>query len=248
LHHKFYTYENKIFPNSYTKNEKYFDYRRVRYEYSELWPSYYTSSHGTQLTIENALLYLDFTRTLLSYKDIRKNVLHVINYEENNEEFLHIIKKNGDGHDILERIPSLPFGLCYTHIKHVPHVAYKVILQNVDSFMTWHECLGHLRVGMMGKILGNNIGHNLNIAKFPKSSDFMCTVCATGKLILRPSPLKIQLEPLKFLERIQGDICGPIQPLSGQFRYFMVLIDAFTRWSYVCLLSTHNHAFAKFMT
>jgi hypothetical protein len=29
--------------------------------------------------------------------------------------------------------------------------------------------------------------------------------------------------------------------------YFMVLIDASTRLSYVCLLSTRNHAFAKFM-
>jgi hypothetical protein len=62
---------------------------------------------GTQVTIKNALLYLDSTRTLLSYRDIRKNGLHVVTHEENNE-FLHIIKKNGDDHDILERIPSLP--------------------------------------------------------------------------------------------------------------------------------------------
>jgi IS30 family transposase len=27
----------------------------------------------------------------------------------------------------------------------------------------------------------------------------------------------------------------------------MVLIDTSTRWSHVCLLSTHNHDFAKFM-
>jgi hypothetical protein len=39
----------------------------------------------------------------------------------------------------------------------------------------------------------------------------------------------------------------PIQPLSGPFRHFMVLIDASTRWSHVCLLSTRNHAFAKIM-
>jgi hypothetical protein len=71
--------------------------------------------------------------------------------------------------------------------------------------------------------------------------------CATGKLILKPSPLKIHIEPLKFLERIQGDICDPVQPTSGPFRYFMVLIDASTRWSHVCLLSTRNHDFAKIM-
>jgi hypothetical protein len=75
----------------------------------------------------------------------------------------------------------------------------------------------------------------------------MCNACATGKLILRPSPLKIHTELLKFLNRIQGDICGLIQPLCEPFRYFMVLIDASTRLSHVCLLSTRNHAFAKFM-
>jgi hypothetical protein len=90
----------------------------------------------------------------------------------------------------------------YIH-KLIPHVAYKVIFQNVDAFMTWHERLGHPRVGMMKKIIGNSTSHNLNIVKFPKSSDFMCTTCATGKLIVRPSPLKIKVEPLKFLERIQ---------------------------------------------
>jgi transposase InsO family protein len=73
----------------------------------------------------------------------------------------------------------------------------------------------------------------------------MCTSCAIGKYILRPSHVKIQNEPLKFLECIQGDICGSIQPSSGPFRYFMVLIDASTRWSHVCLWSIRNHAFAK---
>jgi hypothetical protein len=82
---------------------------------------------GTQVTIENALLYPNSTCTLLSYRDIYKNGLHVITHKENNEEFLHIIKKNRDGHDILERISSLPSGLYYTYIKPIPHVAYKVI-------------------------------------------------------------------------------------------------------------------------
>jgi transposase InsO family protein len=36
--------------------------------------------------------------------------------------------------------------------------------------------------------------------------------------------------------------------MSGPFMYFMILIDASTRWSHVCLLSTRNHAFAKLIT
>ena len=100
---------------------------------------------------------------------------------------------------------------------------------------------------MIRKIINNSIDHKMNLAKFPKSSDFVCTACATEKLILRPPYLKINAEPLQLLERIQGDICGSINPLSGPFRYFMVLIDASTRWSHVYLLSTRNHAFARFI-
>jgi hypothetical protein len=98
---------------------------------------------------------------------------------------------------------------------------------------------------MMRKIIGNCTGHNLT--KFPKTSDFICMACANEKLISRSSPLKIHIEPLKFLKRIWGDICGPIQSISGSFRYFIVLIDASTKLSHVCLLSTRNHAFAKIM-
>jgi hypothetical protein len=84
-------------------------------------------SMGTQVTIENVLLYPDSTRTLLSYRDIRKNGLRIVTHEENNEDSLLITKSNGDGYDILERIPSLPYGLYYTYIKLIPHVVYKVI-------------------------------------------------------------------------------------------------------------------------
>jgi hypothetical protein len=71
----------------------------------------------TQITIENALLYHNSTRTLLSYKDICKNGLHIVTHEENNKESLLITKTNRDGYDILQRIPSLPSGLYYTYKK-----------------------------------------------------------------------------------------------------------------------------------
>jgi hypothetical protein len=35
--------------------------------------------------------------------------------------------------------------------------------------------------------------------------------------------------------------------IAGTIHVFMVLIDASTRWSHMCLLSTRNHAFAMFM-
>jgi hypothetical protein len=67
---------------------------------------------GTQVTIKNILLYLDSTRTLLSYRDICKNGLHIVTHEENNEESLLVTKTNGDDYDILEKY--LLYHLDYT--------------------------------------------------------------------------------------------------------------------------------------
>ena len=78
-------------------------------------------------------------------------------------------------------------------------------------------------------------------------NELSCEACSQGKLIVRPSINKIMFESPVFLERIHGDICGPIHPPCGPFRYFMVLIDASTRWSHVCLLSTRNVAFARLL-
>ena len=68
--------------------------------------------------------------------------------------------------------------------------------------------------------------------------------------VVRPIEVKadnIRLGYGATLERIQGDIFGSIHPPSGPFRYFMVLIDASTRWSHVCLLSSRNVAFARLL-
>jgi hypothetical protein len=129
-------------------------------------------------------LYFDSTRTLISFRDIRKSGLHACTHEDSKEEFLLITKSSGYDHEVLERISSIPSRLYYTYIKHVSYVAYKVNFQNVDTFLIWHSCLGHPTIGMMRKIIRNFTGHNLKDIKIPKSNDFVCTSCVMGKLIL----------------------------------------------------------------
>ena len=65
-------------------------------------------SMGTQIHIEEALLYPYSTRTLLSYKDIRKNEIHMETHEENKEEFLLFTKDIRQGKEKLEKVSSLP--------------------------------------------------------------------------------------------------------------------------------------------
>jgi hypothetical protein len=123
---------------------------------------------GTQIVIEDALLYLDSTRTLLSYKDIHRNGFHVETNSDNKDGYLFTTKHDGYSKRPLENIPSLSSGLYDTYIKPVQHVAYKVIFQNLDVFKIWHDRLGHPGIGMMRKIIGNSIDHKLNTSKFPK--------------------------------------------------------------------------------
>ena len=100
---------------------------------------------------------------------------------------------------------------------------------------------------MICRIVKNSNGHPLTNGQILKTHDFSCIAYSQGKLIIRPFFTKIASESPAFLERIQGDICKPIHPPSGPFHYFMVLIDASTKWSHVCLLSTRNVTFSRLL-
>lgn len=78
-------------------------------------------------------------------------------------------------------------------------------------------------------------------------SNVPCQTFTLGKLIIRPFPTKIVKDPLTFLQRIQGNICGPIQPPHEPFKCFIVLVDASTCRSHFCLLSTNNIALVKLL-
>ena len=107
--------------------------------------------------------------------------------------------------------------------------------------------MGHPGSIMMTRIIKTQNGHLLKNLKILTNDEFSCAACCQGKLITRPSPMKVNIESPQFLERMHGDIGGPIHPSSGSFSYFMVLIDVSSRWSHVCLLSSRNLACAKLL-
>ncbi|GJV41867.1 disease resistance CC-NBS-LRR class family protein [Tanacetum coccineum] len=195
--------------------------------------------------IENALFSPKSKRNLLSFRNIYHNGYDTQSKTIANKKYLHIINEN----QILEKLPMLHSSLHYTHIN-VPqaHMAVKEKYCDPGIFSLWHDRLGHPGSTMMKRIVENTHGHPLKDQKFPKIDKVpLCPSCSLGKIITRPSPLKIENESPMFLERIQGDICGLIHPPCGPFRYFMILIDASNRWSHVSLLSTRNVAFSKFL-
>ena len=203
---------------------------------------------GTKFQIEDALYSNKSSRNLLSFKDIHRNGYHIetMNHDEN--EYLLITSIIYGQKCILEQLSSLSCGLYQTTIRSIE--SYDVMNQKFNdsnAFLLWHERLGHPGISMMRRIVQNSNGHPLTSRQILVTDGYTCAACSKGKLIIRPSFTKVTFESPSFLERIQGDICGPIHPPSGHFRYFMVLIDASTRWSHVCLLSCRNVVFARFL-
>ena len=123
--------ETKYFQTLTKKTRKCFDNRRARCYDSWLQSCHIVLPIGTQITIEDALLYPDSKRASLSYRDIHQNGFYIETHDDNNGKILLVTKNRGYGKRIVEKILSFPSGLYYTYIKPVPHVAYKVIFQNV---------------------------------------------------------------------------------------------------------------------
>lgn len=208
----------------------------------------FTLPNGTKFSIHDALFAPKSKRNLLSFNDIYSHKYDTQSATEGNMKYMYLTTCKSGKINILEKLPMLPTGLHYTYIN-VIESNMVVQAKHIDPSMIsiWHDRLGHPGSTMMRKIIENTHGHPLSNKMITQINKSPCTSCSLGKLIIRPSPAKIKFESPAFLERIQGDICGPIHPPCGPFRYFMVLIDASSRWSHVCLLSTRNMAFPRFL-
>nr|ACY01924.1 hypothetical protein [Beta vulgaris] len=204
--------------------------------------------NGTKLIINDALYSSKSRRNLISFKDVRQNGYHLETMTVNKEEFICLTAEKYGKKYIYEKLPAISSGLYRIDIRPIEiNMISNQKLDNRKSFTLWHDRLGHPGTRMMHRIIENSNGHSIKNVKIPRSNELTCSACSLGKMIIRTSINKIATESPMFLERIQGDICGPIHPACGPFRYFMTLIDASTRWSHVSLLSSRNVAFAKLL-
>ena len=204
--------------------------------------------NGTRFHINDALYSSKSIRNLLGFKDICRNGYHIETMNEGNTECLYITFIVYDKKLIMEKLSAFSFGLYHTNIK--PIKSYVVVNQKFNdpkTFVIWNDRLGHLGCLMMRRIIKHSHGHPLKNQNILLPNEYSCVACSQGKLIVISSFSKVTFELHVFLEIIHGDICGPIHPPCGPFRYFMVLIDDSIRWSHVCLLLIRNVAFSRLL-
>ncbi|KAM2731492.1 hypothetical protein EV2_035147 [Malus domestica] len=203
--------------------------------------------NGTILTIAEALYSPPYGRTLLIFKDIRDNNYHAETHVKHKVEFLCITSYEYGQKRILEKMKRISSGLYTTTIHPIEyHYVANPTTRTAHEITFWHDRLGHPGRIVMRRILKSSHGQPLT-QSLGLIQGIACQTCSMGKLITKPSYDKIHSNPPIFLQRIQGHICGSIHPPCAPFRCFMVLVDASTRWPYVCLLSTMNAAFSKLL-
>jgi hypothetical protein len=98
---------------------------------------------------------------------------------------------------------------------------------------------------MYHRIIKDTIGVPNDV--HPSSLTQPCLACSQGKLIIQPSISKTPMSIPPFLHQLKADVCGPVDPPSGPFCFFLVIIDSSTKWSQVSLLSTRDLVFPRIL-
>ena len=104
--------------------------------------------------------------------------------------------------------------------------------------------MGHIHFGNLTKIRKKQAVREMPEIKKPKNS--MCEPCQHGKQTRVEFKTK-EHSTTRPLELVHTNLCGPTRSkgLNGE-EYFMLLIDDFTRMTWVCLLKKKSEASGYF--
>lgn len=139
-------------------------------------------------------------------------------------------------------------------VQRSPNRLYKLLLEsstgncllsksNNESWL-WHVRMGH--VNFQSLMLLNK--HQM-VQGLPKIAqpDNVCGGCLMSKQTRRPFPSKATYSADKVLQLVHGDLCGPITPAtSGGNKYFLLLVDDFSRAMWVYMIRNKNDALDAF--
>lgn len=118
----------------------------------------------------------------------------------------------------------------------------KVDEEDLESI--WHIRFGHLNNKSILQMQKKEMVKGLpNL----KDEVKVCTICNVGKQQRNKFPKKSKWRATEKLELIHADLCGPITPISNSGkRYLFVLVDDFSRKTWIYFLTEKSEAFEYF--
>lgn len=100
----------------------------------------------------------------------------------------------------------------------------------IELLRTWHFRLGHL-----GQPALQNHLYHLGI-KF-REDDYFCDSCARGK-VAHTNQYSEPIRKTRPLEKVYIDLCGPIGVKETRENYYLIIVDDFTRYTWIHMLRT----------
>jgi hypothetical protein len=117
-------------------------------------------------------------------------------------------------------------------------------LSKYDESWLWHRRLGHLNFDHIIKLRNN--GAVKYLPKISKPYDSVCKSCQKGKLTRTQFKSKNIPSTEKHLQLVHMDLCGPSRKEgTRKENYFMLIIDDYSRLTWVSFLKEKSEAFEK---
>ena len=119
-------------------------------------------------------------------------------------------------------------------------------LAAVDNDPTiWHRRLGHAHMDLLNRLSSKKLVRGLPKLKYVKTQ--VCDACQLGKQIQSSHKAKKVVSTTKSLELLHLDLFGPesYKSIRGK-QYGFVIVDDYTRFTWVLFLRTKDSAFEEF--
>jgi hypothetical protein len=118
-------------------------------------------------------------------------------------------------------------------------------LRKHDESWLWHSGIGHLNFDHLIKL--KNLAEVKYLPRISKPQDSVCKPFHVGKLPKTQFKSNNSTSTEKPLQLVHMDLCGPSrQEGTGKENYFMMIIDDYSRLTWVSFLKEKVEAFEKF--
>ncbi|XP_056859992.1 uncharacterized protein LOC130508478 [Raphanus sativus] len=109
----------------------------------------------------------------------------------------------------------------------------------------WHRKLGHMNTNGLSRLVNAEVVRG--VPELEKQTDTVCGGCCQGKQVKVQHKQISEIRSKKVLELVHMDLMGPITPnsIAGR-RYIFVLVDDFSRYTWVDFLKNKSDALDSF--
>ena len=119
--------------------------------------------------------------------------------------------------------------------------------KNKEISILWHRRLGHASMHTISKLISRDLV--IGMPNIDTRIDHVCGTCQQGKQTKGSFKPKNIVTTSRTLELLHMDLLGPTRTTNlGGKRYGLVIVDDFSRYTWVLFLATKDETFKSFKT